>query len=85
MRGIRHLRVTGEGPVTSSASDDPLLGYRDISIRTGVSEATLRNYRRRGYLPEPDLMLADRPRWHLSTIVEWERRRAVGANEARHP
>lgn len=64
--------------------DDPLLGYREISEISGVGEATLRNYRRRGYLPEPDVMLADRPRWHDSTIKNWLRLRAVGANTSRH-
>ena len=64
--------------------DDPLLGYREIAEQTGVREATLRNYRRRGYMPEPDVMLADRPRWRTSTIAHWIRMRAVGANTSRH-
>jgi len=65
-------------------NDEPLLGYREIAEQIGVSMATLRNYRRRGYMPEPDVMLADRPRWHPSTIEKWIRMRAVGANTSRH-
>ena len=64
--------------------DDPLLSYREIAQRSGVSEGTLRNYRRRGYMPEPDVMLADRPRWRSSTIQVWMHRRAVGANTSSH-
>jgi len=64
--------------------DDPLLAYKEIAEQSGVGEATLRNYRRRGYLPEPDVMLADRPRWRASTIDKWLRLRAVGANTSRH-
>ena len=64
--------------------EEELLGYKEISARTGVGEGTLRNYRRRGYLPEPDVMLADRPRWRSSTIERWVRLRAVGANTSRH-
>ena len=65
--------------------DEPLLGYKEIAEQSGVGEATLRNYRRRGYLPEPDVMLADRPRWRAATIEHWMRLRAVGANTSRHP
>ena len=64
--------------------DDALLDYKEIAERTGVGVATLRNYRRRGYMPEPDVMLADRPRWRASTIQNWMRLRAVGANTSRH-
>lgn len=64
--------------------DEPLLGYREIAELSGVGEATLRNYRRRGYLPEPDVMLADRPRWRSATVQKWMRLREVGANTSRH-
>lgn len=63
---------------------EPLLGYKEISELSGVGAATLRNYRRRGYMPEPDVMLADRPRWRSSTIEKWMRMRKVGANTSRH-
>ena len=61
-----------------------LLGYKDVAGIIGVGEATLRNYRRRGYMPQPDVMLADRPRWRETTIKEWKRLRKVGANTNRN-
>lgn len=60
-----------------------LLGYRDVAELVGISEGTLRNYRRRGYMPAPDVMLADRPRWREATIVAWQRARQVGSNTQR--
>lgn len=63
---------------------DELLGYRDIAVLTGISEGTLRNYRRRGYMPVPDVMLADRPRWNRSSIDHWLHLRKVAANEKRN-
>lgn len=68
----------------SDDPNEPLLGYREIAEQSGVGEATLRNYRRRGYMPEPDVMLADRPRWRSSTIQKWLHLREVGANTSRH-
>ena len=61
----------------------PLYGYREIAEMVGITEAALRNYRRRGYMPPPDVMLADRPRWLEATIREWQRQRLVGANTQR--
>jgi predicted DNA-binding transcriptional regulator AlpA len=61
-----------------------LFGYRDIAEIVGISEGTLRNYCRRGYMPQPDVMLADRPRWREATITEWKRERLVGANTNRN-
>ena len=72
-RGVTDFDVDGS----------PLFGYRDISEMVGVSEGTLRNYCRRGYMPAPDVMLADRPRWRESTITDWKRQRLIGANTQR--
>lgn len=58
-------------------SDDPLLGYAQIADHaTGRGQAmkaqTVRNYRHRGLLPEPDdTTVPDRPRWRQSTIDQW--------------
>jgi hypothetical protein len=60
-----------------------LYGYRDIAAELGIGEGTLRNYRRRGYMPPPDVMLADRPRWRWDTVQQWRHERLVGANTAR--
>jgi len=54
---------------------DELLGYAEISARTGIAVKTLRNYRAGGSktpFPEPDdLTFPDRPRWHWATIEGW--------------
>ncbi|MBL7487337.1 MarR family transcriptional regulator [Frankia sp. AgB1.9] len=56
-------------------TEDPLLGYAEISARTGIAVKTLRNYRAGGTktpFPEPDdLTFPDRPRWHWTTIATW--------------
>ena len=70
---------------SESAGADRLLSYRDISRLMGISEATLRNYRRRGYMPAPDVMLADRPRWSEASIARWRHLRLVAGNERRTP
>ena len=62
----------------------PLYGYVEIAEIIGISAATLRNYRKRGYMPPPDVMLADRPRWREATIVAWQRERLVGSNTNRN-
>lgn len=66
-----------------AAPGEDLLGYRDIATMLGVTEATLRNYRRRGYMPPPDIMLADRPRWRVATIDAWQAKRRNGENWSR--
>lgn len=60
---------------------DNLLSYHDISEILNIKESTLRTYQRRGYMPPPDVMLADRPRWYPTTVEHWIRKREVGANE----
>ena len=66
-----------------STDGEVLLGYVDVAEMVGISQATLRNYRRRGYMPPPDVMLADRPRWREATIRDWQRQRLVGSNTQR--
>ncbi|HXC64123.1 MAG TPA: helix-turn-helix domain-containing protein [bacterium] len=53
-------------------ADDDLLSYSDIAALLGVSAATIRAYRHTGRLPEPDAMLADRPRWRRASILAWQ-------------
>jgi predicted DNA-binding transcriptional regulator AlpA len=53
-------------------TSDDLLDYAGIAQLTGLSRSTLRNYRTRGYFPEPDeLLTPDRPRWRTSTVRDW--------------
>ncbi len=51
--------------------NDELLDYAEVAAITGHSAATLRGYRAAGRMPEPDVMLADRPRWRSATITAW--------------
>lgn len=62
--------------------DEALLSYAEIAELAGIRPSTLRAYRRRGYLPLPDEMLADRPRWRRSTVERWLRARRLGAETA---
>lgn len=68
----------------TDADGNPLYGYVEIAQIIGISAATLRNYRKRGYMPPPDVMLADRPRWREATVIAWQRERLVGANTNRN-
>lgn len=51
--------------------EDPLIGYKEMAELAGVRPNTLRRYRVEGRLPPPDVLLADRPRWRLSTFTAW--------------
>ncbi|RPJ82750.1 MAG: MarR family transcriptional regulator [Acidobacteria bacterium] len=62
-----------------------LYRYADIAEVVGVSEVVLRNYRKRGYMPPPDVMLADRPCWYPETIEAWKADRDAGTNVRRIP
>jgi hypothetical protein len=53
------------------------LGYAQIAELTGLTRATLRSYRAKGLLPEPDdTSVPDRPRWSAETIARWRLQRA---------
>ncbi|WP_035740268.1 helix-turn-helix transcriptional regulator [Parafrankia elaeagni] len=54
------------------SDEDPLIGYREMAERAGIKPGTLRSYRNKGLLPEPDdLSVPDRPRWKTSTVEAW--------------
>jgi hypothetical protein len=59
------------------SADDDFLGYAQIATlatERGVpmKTQTVRGYRHRGALPDPDdLTFPDRPRWRRSTVVAW--------------
>lgn len=44
---------------------------RAIAERLGVSLATVYSYRKRGFLPEPDLMVGRSPAWRSETVEQW--------------
>jgi predicted DNA-binding transcriptional regulator AlpA len=48
------------------------LSYDDIAELTGVSTSTLRGYRAKGQMPQPDASPHPRvPMWRRRTIEEW--------------
>lgn len=50
-----------------------LLCLDQIALGAGVHLATADRWRARGRLPEPDLMLGNRPGWDVDTIATWAR------------
>ncbi|KOV36744.1 MarR family transcriptional regulator [Streptomyces sp. XY431] len=50
--------------------------YVEIARHINVQPETVRNYRRHGLLPEPDLVDGGgHPRWYPETVRAWARRR----------
>ncbi|MDT0377264.1 MarR family transcriptional regulator [Streptomyces sp. DSM 42041] len=55
---------------------DPNTDYwmtADIAEHLGVKVETVRVYRTRGDLPEPDRMFGRTPAWRPETILNWQR------------
>lgn len=51
------------------------LGYNQVADMLGLDPATVRSYRRDGYLPQPDAVIGDRPGWTEETIRRWQESR----------
>ncbi|WP_441245924.1 MarR family transcriptional regulator [Kitasatospora sp. McL0602] len=53
-----------------------LWSYAEIARHINVQPETVRNYRRHGLLPDPDLTDANgHPKWYADTIRSWARNR----------
>ncbi|MFJ9694182.1 MerR family transcriptional regulator [Kitasatospora sp. NPDC101183] len=53
-----------------------LWSYTEIARHINVQPETVRNYRRHGLLPDPDVMDGSgHPRWYPDTIRVWARNR----------
>lgn len=50
---------------------EELVTYADLSRRHGVSVNTLRQWRLRGKIPEPDYRVSGSPAWKESTLASW--------------
>lgn len=48
-----------------------LLTSEDLAEVLGVTVGTIRSYRSRGVLPEPDEMVGRTPTWRRRTIEQW--------------
>ncbi|BFV59112.1 MerR family transcriptional regulator [Kitasatospora sp. CMC57] len=59
-----------------SSRSDELWSYTEIARHINVQPDTVRNYRRHGLLPEPDMIDGNgHPRWLAGTIRAWARSR----------
>lgn len=54
--------------------------YKEIAAQLGVTEGTLRNYRARGQMPEPDGQDRYGPWWQPATITSWAANRPGPGN-----
>lgn len=48
-----------------------ILTMADIAALSGKSRGTIGALKAKGYLPEPDGMIAGQPVWHRSTVEAW--------------
>lgn len=48
-----------------------LLGYAEIEAVTGIPSNLLRQWAKRGKLPEPDFRVGQSPAWYRTTIDAW--------------
>ncbi len=55
-----------------------LVGPADIATRLGVSPTTVSAWKRRGLLPEPEILVSGVPLWFWPDIERW-------AKETNHP
>ena len=51
------------------------LSTTDIAVRLGVTHSAVSQMKRRGRLPTPDALIADRYGWTEKTIKTWEANR----------
>ncbi|GAA1083275.1 hypothetical protein F4556_004619 [Kitasatospora gansuensis] len=59
-----------------SSRSDELWSYTEIARHINVQADTVRNYRRHGLLPDPDMIDGSgHPRWFAGTIRAWARNR----------
>ncbi|MFB7905529.1 MerR family transcriptional regulator [Kitasatospora sp. NPDC056076] len=57
-------------------NSDALWSYAEIARHINVQPETVRNYRRHGLLPDPDVIDGSgHPRWYPATIRTWARNR----------
>lgn len=54
--------------------------YKEIATALGVAQSTLRNYRARGQMPEPDGQDRYGPWWYPDTITRWHANRPGPGN-----
>ena len=48
-----------------------LLSRRDVAELMGLGIETIKTHRARGNMPEPDVIIDDKPLWRRETIDQW--------------
>jgi predicted DNA-binding transcriptional regulator AlpA len=51
---------------------EELLDTQRVAVMLGIKAETVRGYKKRGILPEPDDYFGRSPAWRRSTIEEWD-------------
>jgi hypothetical protein len=59
----------------AAANVDPLWSMADIASKANVSLRLVERWRSCNELPEADLVIGRRPRWHRATVETWLRER----------
>jgi len=49
------------------------LGATEVARHLGVAESTVKKWRHRRIMPDPDWVLGGRPIWDVATIDTWAR------------
>lgn len=57
--------------VVAHITDKEVLSTRKVSERSGLADSTIRTYRSKGLMPEPDVTIGGIPGWYASTIDPW--------------
>ena len=57
---------------------EEVLSQKGFAARTGFPVTTIQTYRKRGWLPEPDLMVDNKPLWKASSVDAWVEGRKSG-------
>lgn len=65
--------IPAERPTPKAPAE--YLGIAELAERMGVTASTVRAYRSRGQLPDPDITLGQSPGWESATIEAWLRTR----------
>lgn len=61
-----------------TVAPDPALEWwttSDVAAYLGVRVATVSTYRKRGQMPEPDMVLGRTSAWRPKTIIDWHAQR----------
>jgi predicted DNA-binding transcriptional regulator AlpA len=67
---------------TTPADSRAVLWAADLARRYGKAQTTIWRWKQAGHLPEPDVRIADKVGWYLTTIEAHERYTAAAPEHA---